>query len=173
MHIRSAGPADIHALALVYMETWRTAYRGILPDAYLDAMTVGETETSLSREMGAAGVVSLMAEADDGQVTGLVTGGVDRRRDRIYSGEIFSLYVRPSDQRCGIGHQLVAHLVARINRFDIYTLKVQVLKANPCRRFYEKLNGVLLACGKIRFAGTDIEACTYGWLDTDLIGTTL
>ncbi|MGD9096616.1 MAG: GNAT family N-acetyltransferase [Desulfobacterales bacterium] len=173
MHIRPARPSDIHALARVYVETWCAAYRGILPDAYLDSMTLAETETSLGREIGGAGVVSLVAETGDGKAAGLITGGIDRRRDRIYGGEIFSLYVRPSYQRRGIGHQLVAHLVAQINRLDIFTLKVQVLEANPCRHFYEKINGVLLACGRIRFADTDIEACTYGWLDTDLIGTTL
>jgi ribosomal protein S18 acetylase RimI-like enzyme len=173
MHIRTARPADIHAMARVYVETWRSAYLGILPDAYLDSMTVQETKASLGSEMGAAGAVSLMAEAADGQVAGLIIGGIDRRRDRIYSGEIFSLYVRPSYQRRGIGHRLVMHLVARINRLDIFTLKVQVLAANPCRRFYEQRNGVLLACGRIRFADTDLDACTYGWLDTDLIGVTL
>ncbi len=173
MKIRNAVPNDIPTLTRIYVETWRTAYRGILPDAYLDSMTVRDTQAALGREMGAAGVVSLMAEADDGQATGLITGGIDRRRDRIYGGEIFSLYVRPSYQQRGIGHQLVMHLVARINRLGIFTLKVQVLAANPCRRFYEKLNGVLLACGRIRFAETDLDACTYGWLDTDLIGTTL
>ncbi len=173
MLIRPARPADIPTMARVYVETWRATYRGILPDAYLDSMTLGDTEASLGREMGAAGGVSLMATADDGQAAGLITGGIDRRRDRIYGGEIFSLYVRPAYQRRGIGHKLVRHLVARINRWDIFTLKVQVLEANPSRRFYEKLNGVLLACGRIRFADTDLDACTYGWLDTDLIGAAL
>jgi GNAT superfamily N-acetyltransferase len=73
-------------------------------------------------------------------------------------------------QRRGIGKALVTHLVDRMNRLGIFAAKVQVLQANPCRRFYEKLNGVLLACGRIRFADTELPACTYGWLDTDLIG---
>ncbi len=173
MRIRPIETADIQAMAEIYVETWRVTYRGILPDAYLETMTVAETETALRREMGAAGVVSLLAEADDGQAAGLITGGIDRRRDRIYGGEIFSLYVRPAYQRRGIGHGLVTRLVAQMNRLDIFTLKVQVLEANPHRRFYEKLNGVLLACGRIRFADTDLAACTYGWVDTDLIGAIL
>ena len=172
MHIRPVKSTDIPAMAETYVETWRDAYRGILPEAYLESMTVAETAKDLAREMSAAGVVSLVAEADEGGAAGLITGGIDRRRDRVYGGEIFSLYVRPAYQRGGIGHQLVTQLVARINRLDIFTLKVQVLEDNPCRRFYEKLNGVRLACGRIRFADTDLAACTYGWLDTDLIGTT-
>ncbi len=173
MRIRPIETADVQAMAEIYVETWRATYRGILPDAYLNTMTVADTETALRREMGAAGVVSLLAETDGGQTAGLITGGIDRRRDRIYGGEIFSLYVRPAFQRRGIGHGLVTDLVARMNRLDIFALKVQVLKANPYRRFYEKHNGILLACGRIRFADSDLAACTYGWLDTDLIGMTL
>ena len=170
MHIRPASSADISSMARAYVETWQSAYRGILPNGYLDSMTVTETERSLRREMGGVGVVSLMAEAADGQAAGLITGGIDRRRDIIYGAEIYSLYVRPAYQRRGLGRMLVARLVERVNRLDIFSMKVQVLEANPCRRFYEKLNGVLLARGRIRFADTDLAACTYGWLDTDLIG---
>ena len=173
MNIRDSKPDDIHAMARVYLETWRATYRGILPTAYLDAMTAGETAASLRREIGAAGVMSLIAAVEDGQTAGLITGGIDRRRDLIYSGEIFSLYVHPTFQRQGIGLALVSHLVERMNRVDIFSVKVQVLEANPYRRFYEKLNGVLLACGRIRFADTDLAACTYGWLDTDLMGMIL
>ncbi len=173
MRIRPVETGDIQNIARVYVETWRATYRGIIPDAYLDAMTFAETETALRREMRAAGVVSLIAESDDGHAVGLITGGIDRRRYRIYGGEIFSLYVRPSFQRRGVGLGLVTHLVERLNRWDIFALKVQVLEANPYRRFYEKLNGVLLACGRIRFADTELAACTYGWLDTDLIGMKL
>ena len=170
MSIRPAKPADARAMARIYVETWQATYRGILPDAYLDTMTVGESEKALAREMGGAGVISLVAEADGGHTAGLITGGIERRRDCIYGGEIFSLYVAPAYQRQGIGKGLVTHLVDRMNRLDIFAVKVQVLQANPYRRFYENLNGVLLACGRIRFAGTGLPACTYGWIDTDLIG---
>jgi GNAT superfamily N-acetyltransferase len=171
MRIRTAATTDTPAMARIYVETWQSTYRGILPDAYLDAMTVADTSNTLGREMRAAGACVLVAESEGGQLRGLITGGIDRRRDCIYGGEIFSLYVREAYQRRGIGLGLVTRLAAYMNRLDIFTLKVQVLEANPCRRFYEKHNGVLLTCGRIRFADTDLSACTYGWLDTDLIGT--
>ena len=173
MQIRPAKTRDARAMARIYVETWQATYRGILPDGYLDTMTIGDSAKALSREMGGVGVVSLVAEADRGHLAGLITGGIDRRRDAIYGGEIFSLYVGPTYQRQGIGKGLVMHLVDRMNQLDIFAVKVQVLQANPCRRFYEKLNGVLLAGGRIRFAGTEIDACTYGWIDTDLIGAVI
>lgn len=173
MSIRPAKISDAHAMARIYVETWQATYRGILPDNYLGAMTINDCAKTLANEMRASRVISLVAESEQGHLTGLITGGIDRRRNSIYGGEIFSLYVGKSYQRLGIGKTLVRHLVDRMNRLDIFTVKVQVLQANPCRRFYEKLNGVLLACGRIRFADTELAACTYGWIDTDLIGTNI
>lgn len=171
MQIRPATAADVRAMARVYVDTWKATYRGILPDAYLDAMTVEETAFALKREMQGAGVSTFVSELEGGQLVGLSTGGIDRRRDHIYGAEIFSLYVQPACQRRGIGLKLVTRLVEHMNRLGIFALKVQVLGANPYRRFYEKHNGVLLACGRIRFADTDLDACTYGWIDTGLLGT--
>jgi ribosomal protein S18 acetylase RimI-like enzyme len=156
-------------MARVYVETWQATYRGILPDAYLDAMTVEETERALTLEMTGQGVIGLLAEWGSEGVVGFVTGGVERRRDCVYGGEIFTLYVRSRFQRRGIGTRLVMDLVERMNRLGVFTVKVQVLRDNPSRRFYERINGTLLNCGRIRFAGTEVPACTYGWIDTDLI----
>ena len=72
MHIRPVKSTDIPAMAEAYVETWRDAYRGILPEAYLESMTVAETAKDLAREMGAAGIVSLVAEG--GKMAGLIIG---------------------------------------------------------------------------------------------------
>lgn len=169
MRIRSATAADALPMAQVYVAAWQDTYRGILPQAYLETMTVERSAGALNREMRGAGVHSLVAESAAGQVVGLLTGGIDRRRDRIYRAEIFSLYVLRAFRRRGLGRELVRRFVAGANRQGIYTLKVQVLAANPHRRFYERLNGLLLACGPITFQRAVLQACTYGWLDTGLV----
>ena len=37
IEIRPAVPADAHALAEAHTEGWRSGYRGVIDDAYLDA----------------------------------------------------------------------------------------------------------------------------------------
>lgn len=170
MRIRPATPADALPMAQVYVAAWQDTYRGILPQAYLETMTVEGSAGALVREMRGAGVHSLVAESAAGRVVGLLTGGIDRRRDRIYRAEIFSLYVLRAFRGRGFGRELVRRFIAGANRQGIFTLKVQVLAANPHRRFYEKQNGLLLACGPITFQRAVLQACTYGWLDTDLVG---
>ena len=60
-------------------------------------------------------------------------------------------------------------LAARFNHFGIYSMPVWVLVENPYRRFYEKLNGMLLRNHRMPFGGEVIDVAAYGWLDTSLI----
>jgi len=39
IEIRRATPSDLAGMARVHVETWKTSYRGIVPDAHLDALT--------------------------------------------------------------------------------------------------------------------------------------
>lgn len=169
MIVRTATPSDARSMARVYVETWQVTYRGILPNAYLNAMTIEDSELSLGKEMAHPGIVSLVAESQTDGIMGFVTGGIRRQRDCIYEGEIFTLYVLSGFQRRGIGFRLVTGLVERLNRLEVYSVMVQVLKENPCRRFYEKINGVLLGSNRIRFKDLVLVASNYGWIDTDLI----
>jgi hypothetical protein len=45
---------------------------------------------------------------------------------------------------------------------------VQVLKQNPYRRFYSKINGTYLKTERMPFAGEVMEVDSYGWLDVSL-----
>jgi ribosomal protein S18 acetylase RimI-like enzyme len=157
-------------MASVYVETWRDTYVGILPATYLGNLRVSEIRTSFEREIADGGHLARVAESGESGVVGFVTGGSRRRKGHIYEGEMFTLYVLPSFQRRGLGLRVAEALAKALNHIDIYTLKVSVLRANPWRPFYEKINGILLGTRQIRYAGTDLSVCTYGWLDTDLIG---
>ena len=72
-------------------------------------------------------------------------------------------------QRQGAGLELVSALVAQFNHFGIHSMLVQVLEANPYRRFYEKINGIYLRNNRIPFAGEILDVAVYGWVDADLI----
>jgi len=47
--IRRATPADARAIAQVRVDAWRVTYRGMIPDAYLDAMTVDDSAPESGR----------------------------------------------------------------------------------------------------------------------------
>jgi ribosomal protein S18 acetylase RimI-like enzyme len=169
MKIRPARQTDAGGIARVYVQTWQSVYRGILPDGYLDAMTVPGSEKSFSQDLQNSQVISFVAEKKAKEIVGFVTGGDESQRDEIYSGEIYTLYVQKDCRRQGVGLKLVSALANRLNRLGVYAMQVRVLKQNPNRRFYENINGIALCNQRLLFAGAILDAIVYGWISTDLI----
>ena len=170
MVIRPSQPIDAGAMSRIYVQTWQDTYLGVVPYGYLSTMSVNQHEHAFLNELRSREITSFVAE-DNGRLMGFITGGYERNGDCIYSGEIYTLYVLKNHQRKGIGSRLVSALATQFERFGIYSMLVWVLKENPCRRFYKKINGIYLQTQRINFAGEMMEVEGYGWIDTSLICT--
>ena len=167
MQIRPSQSTDAHSMSRIYVQTWQDTYLSVVPYGYLLSMSVPKHERAFYDELKSRQINSFVAE-DAGRVIGFVTGGFERQGDDIYSGEIYSLYVLKNLQRRGIGAKLVSALATQFNRDGIYSMLVRVLKHNPYRRFYSKINGTYLKAVRMPFAGEVMEVEIYGWLDASL-----
>jgi GNAT superfamily N-acetyltransferase len=168
MVIRPSQTTDAHFMSQIYVQTWRDTYLGVLPYGYLCNMSVPQYEQTFLKELLSSQVTSFVAE-DCGRTIGFITGGYERKGDAIYSGEIYTLYVLKNFQRQGIGRQLVSALATQFSYLGIYSMLVWVLKQNPYRRFYEKMNGIYLRTRPTAVAGEMLDITAYGWIDTQLI----
>jgi GNAT superfamily N-acetyltransferase len=162
--IRSALIRDAHAIARVFVTSWRAAYQGILPRDYLEGLSIDRTARSMRRSLITPQTPCLIAECDQG-VVGYISAGPERGQDPIYRAEIYELYVLPDMQRQGFGRELLTHMVRRLYQSGDYTLLVWVLASNPNRRFYEKCGGIYLRTQSLRHAGRRLSANAYGWID--------
>jgi ribosomal protein S18 acetylase RimI-like enzyme len=175
LDLRSAGLNDAGAIARVHVATWRAAYAGLVPDAYLVGMTeVGQMRfwrrllgRSQAEETILVAEVESAANAGGPQVVGFGSCGPSRPYGLPYRGEVFTLYVTDDWQGRGIGRALVqalfTDLVARGNRDAL----IWVLSANPSRFFYEAVGGSPVAERKEAFAGTMLDETGYAWLDLE------
>ncbi|MGD2269251.1 MAG: GNAT family N-acetyltransferase [Desulfobacterales bacterium] len=168
MVIRPSENTDANAMSRIYVQTWQDTYLSVIPCGYLFEMSVPRHEQAFINELNGKRTISFVAE-DAGRVVGFVTGGYERNGNDIYSGEIFTLYVLKHFQRRGIGAKLVSALAKQLNQCSIYSMLVRVLKLNPYRRFYKKINGIYLKTERLPFAGEIMELEIYGWLNTSLI----
>ena len=168
MVIRPAQKVDAHDLACIYVQTWQDTYLSVIPYGYLSSMSIPRLEKAFFDELSGNRIVSFVAE-DAGTVKGFITGGYERNGDDVYSGEIYTLYVLKYLQRRGIGQNLVVSLSAHLRLSGTYSMLVRVLRLNPYRRFYRKINGTYLKTEHQPFAGETVEVEVYGWLDTTLI----
>ncbi len=167
MVIRPSQRTDAQSMSRIYVQTWQDTYLSVVPYAYLLSMSVSQHEKAFHDELKSRQITSFVAE-ESSRVIGFITGGFERHGDEIYSGEIYTLYVLRNLQRRGVGTKLVSALATQFNRSDIYSMLVRVLKHNPYRQFYSKINGTYLKAERMPFAGEVMEVETYGWLDVSL-----
>ena len=168
MVIRPTKTIDAHSISRVYVQTWRDTYLSVVPYGYLLEMSESRHEKEFLNDIYSKQVISFVAE-DAGKIIGFTTGGRERYGDKIYSGEIYTLYVLKNFQGQGIGTELVSALARQLTETGIYSMLVRVLKLNPYRKFYRKINGILLTYERQRFSGETVEVEVYGWPDTGLM----
>lgn len=160
--LRPVRPADASAVARVYVDTWRDAYRGLIPQTYLDSMSHALHERRW-RQAFAAGGWGFVAELDR-RIVGFASGGRCRSRGR-WSGELFVLYVLPPWQGRGVGRALFDATHYELARRGHSDMLVWVLATNPARRFYEHLGGEPAGENVCEIGGARLRELAYGWRD--------
>ncbi len=166
MRIRPAQTTDAAAIAQVRVDTWRVAYRGIVPDEYLDSLSYEKRMgTWRDRMETISNWFTYVAENDESQVVGFVEGGTERSGHPLYTGEIAAIYVLPGYHRRGVGRQLMAVAAEHLLRQGHCALRLWVLAANPSRRFYEALGGEPAGEREVTIGGVSLPEVVYGWPD--------
>jgi L-amino acid N-acyltransferase YncA len=170
--IRDATLADTAGIARVAVDTWRTAYRGIVPDAYLDGLKYDERDAGWRRaiqqpDYGTARFLLVASDpARDGEIVGFAGGGKNRGTEAAYDAELCFIYVREARAGCGIGRDLVAALATRLVRAGFRSMIVWVLRDNArSRRFYERLGGAFLDEKEFEIGGARLVQAGYGYRD--------
>lgn len=171
MHIRTATVADAPSIAKVHVESWRSTYRGIVPNEFLDSLSYVQRER-LWRDILSEPVPDtfvFVAEDESGTIVGFVSGGRERSGDTTYTGELYAIYLLEAYQRQGIGRQLTIALVRRLIEAGVSSLLLWVLAENPSRRFYEALGGQPVYEKTVTIGGAPLIEVGYGWREAGVI----
>ncbi len=172
MRVRGATRADAAAIARLHLDNWRIAYRGIVPDDLLDAITVESRQDHWERVLAVPDGAEFVSVAEDidGHLLGIASGGPELGGDPHYRGELYVLHVRPDAQGQGVGRALMRAVAERLAADGITTLLVWMLRENyPARRFYAALGGQFIREQPALFEGMLLMDTGYGWLDTALL----
>jgi GNAT superfamily N-acetyltransferase len=134
--------ADCDRVAEIRIRGWQSAYRGLIPQPYLDGLSVEEDaerrRTYLSQ--GDGSVVNLVAEDSGGEIVGWACHGPYREGEVLTpDAELYAIYVHPDQVGRGTGQALLTECVARCTAAGHGRLLLWVLKGNDrARRFYER-----------------------------------
>lgn len=138
--VREAIPDDAEAIARVHVGTWQSAYRGQIPDEYLDGLSVRERGEVWRRILATSGrdEVNWVAERD-GAIVGFAGAGTSRDSDgRERTGELFAIYVLADHWGAGVGGALMEKAIGWL-RAGYRSATLWVLATNErAQRFYRR-----------------------------------
>jgi ribosomal protein S18 acetylase RimI-like enzyme len=172
--LRRATVADAEAIAAVRVEGWQTAYRGMIPDQYLDEMLVDDHVLYWKRILqalpAAADKACVYVAESEGHVIGFVSATLLVEPKHGYHAELGALYIRPQWQRAGIGRRMMHKVARTLQSWNCADLVVWVLSDNRlARNFYEELNGEFVLEQEFSWDDMDLKEVGYGWKDLNVL----
>lgn len=135
MEIRPLRETDSRLeVSRIYEESWKSTYRGIVPQAYLDGIPAGRWAEALDR----AGWDTLVLTEGE-RLIGTSSVCASRWPDWPGFGEVVSLYLLPESMGKGYGKALLAAAVRRLAEQGFRDALLWVREENRrARRFYER-----------------------------------
>jgi ribosomal protein S18 acetylase RimI-like enzyme len=149
MIVRRATQADALAIATVHVRSWQAAYRGLLPQDYLDALEpqgrLGLWESALAATAWPSTGTLVLVDTS-GPIESQAIGGFasisptrDADDDPTSVGELQTLYLDPGVWRRGVGSTLLQAAQEQLGRAGFHVASAWVLETNArARTFYER-----------------------------------
>ncbi|HEX4305160.1 MAG TPA: GNAT family N-acetyltransferase [Solirubrobacterales bacterium] len=143
VELREARRGDELAVAEVHVRSWQEAYRGLMPDSYLDSLDPRDRASRYAFEASDPAapktVLAIGKEDGDEVVLGFATFCPSRDEDLPGFGEIVALYVDPDRHNGGVGRLLMAEARRRLSEAGFQNAFLWVLDGNTrAATFYER-----------------------------------
>lgn len=153
--IREAQANDAEEIAFVHWDSWKTSYKGIIEQSYLDSVTFDDRlklrEKILSENSG----LHLIATYNNKVIAFYDAGPFIVHSNQIISepalfqrncnGEVYALYILKEHQGLGIGKSLFQMGKSKLKNMGFSPFIAWVLNDNVSAiKFYEKMGGVLV-----------------------------
>jgi GNAT superfamily N-acetyltransferase len=106
MEVRRVTRDELRAAHEARLATWKVAYRGLVPDAHLDALILRPEDLARFEQRFDAGEGRTYGAWLDGALVGMAVSGACRDEDRYGEQELYALYVLPSHWGTGVAQAL-------------------------------------------------------------------
>ncbi len=167
--IRDVKKEDLLDIANIVVDGWRTAYRGIIDDKFIDSMKVEEIyQNELKNYQENEFIVAELNNEIVGFCRYTLTNQFSKEFRKI-DCELCVIYVKSTLKRQGIGSALVSHVINEQKNAGNKTMVLWCLKDNyKARVFYEKMGGELYKKNKLRRGGKTYKMVGFKYDLTNL-----
>jgi len=162
--IRKAEVDDATGIAKVQVDSWKTTFKGIVPDDFLESLSYEKREPIWKRAVMENNLY--IAEDENNHVIGFSVGGKERTGNyETFPGELYSIFILKEYQGTGIGRLLVKSVVNDLKKKKLNSMLVWIIEENPACQFYEALGGKKVDTREIEIGGKKLSEVAYGWND--------
>ena len=166
--IRRAGPDDAEGITRAHIESWRSAYRDLLPREYLDGLDFEQRLEGWRQGLEQPGAAVFVAvEPGPERIVGFCAVGRNRAVPESlpdYKGELYALYLVEEVKGRGVGRVLFERGAGWLRENGWVPFILWVLKDNArARGFYERRGGQLVGAQSIEIAGRAWPEVAYAW----------
>lgn len=167
MIIRLAELTDASSIAKVNTETWKSTYKNIIDDEYLDSLSYEQREHAIKNIINSSSDKKYVFIAEDGtgDVIGFASCGIVRENDEIFKGELYSIYILKEFQNKGIGKLLYNIAIQKLQENNLFPMIIWVLEENrQARKFYELMGGRKIRERYIHIGSQEIKEVAYEFM---------
>ncbi len=157
MIFSSIESSDITELAAVHIQCWNETYRGIIPDDYLDKLSLESRIQIWTKVLGSPGHYGEIVRHEC-RLFAFLSAGKAIEKQGYPSEEIFALYVLKAFQRKNLGRELCTRLFATK---DLQAVCAWVLRENPSCQFYERMGGKIIDARDTEIGGKIFQEVLY------------
>ncbi|QEE15281.1 N-acetyltransferase family protein [Promethearchaeum syntrophicum] len=167
--IRKAVVSDASAIASININTWKVAYKGIIPQDYLDSRSIVDKIPAWSqriRNLGKNKKEMFVAEISSQyrtDIVGFSMGGRSSYDDYDIDGDLNAIYILPKYWKQGIGTLLFNAIVKSFLDMNYKTMVIWALKDNSACNFYLKMGGIPKFHKTLTYGGKKLDALGFFW----------
>ncbi|GCD10517.1 GNAT family N-acetyltransferase [Clostridium tagluense] len=162
-YIRYANQDDADSLALIYSQSYKVAFKDIVPDNILeDVFSVKKRKEGILRELSEGEPVNVIMY-DEAKPLGILTYGKtkDENLDDSFV-EIWRIYLLPSFWGTNSGSELMNWAVTELHQKGYKNIILWVLEDNArARKFYEKMGFIHDGATRIINVGKELKDLRY------------
>lgn len=166
---RKATSEDIQPIAKVHIASWRESFRGIVPQDFLDKMSVKNRIDFLSKRFLNSDVKFFVAENTEKNIIGFAEYGRARNKKYGCDAELYAIYFLREFQRKGIGSKLFQIGIRDLINSGYESMYLEALVNSPFKSFYEKMGGKLIGQDNFKMDNENFNTVIYGWDDLTII----
>jgi ribosomal protein S18 acetylase RimI-like enzyme len=158
---REATVSDCVAVARTHVESWRQSFVGIVPQTFLDKMSVENRSKAFEKRFSEDSYKMYVAE--ERGVIGFVDFGEPREIIDTYEAELFAIYLLPEFHRKGIGGRLFNLCIDNLVMNGKSSMYLFALEVSQYKSFYEKKGGKVVGRKQIEIESIMFDELVYGW----------